>query len=306
MGKMKLNQLEVLVAVATTGSFSAAAITLDCTQSRVSHAIAELESILGARLFTRTRIGCAPTEAGNKVLNGARQMLLLAEEVVSSVSKSTEITGHVRLACFRSIGTHIVPYVLDALELAHPGIQIDLIDECDNADDVAKMVDAGSAEIGIGCLPVGNHLLSYSIFSDYYVLMVPETCKLRKLKAWSQLDELPFIQPSNSRSISAFEQCRLAGLTAKPARKMVSDSSIVALVSHGKGFSILPRLATFPVPKGVVILELPIRLTREFVVMAAPHSVRLSAVRTVMEFFRSKRILKRTSALRSNEIQFIE
>lgn len=305
MEKIKLNQLEVLVAVANNGSFSAAAIALDCTQSRVSHAIAELESVLGARLFTRTRIGCAPTEAGQKVLHGARQMLLLAEDLASSVSDATKIAGHVRLACFRSVGTHIVPYVLDALERAHPGIQVDLVDECVDADEVAKKVDAGTAEIGIGCLPVGNHLLSYTLFSDDYVLMVPETCKLRKLNSWSQLNELPFIQPSNSRSFFAFEQCRLDGLTSKPARKMVSDSSIVAMVSHGKGFSILPRLATYPVPKGVDILELPIRLKREFVAIAEPHTARLIAVKTVMEFFRNKRILKGTSALREGAIQFL-
>ncbi|HEX7648607.1 MAG TPA: LysR family transcriptional regulator, partial [Noviherbaspirillum sp.] len=71
MAGIKFNQLEILVAVVDAGSFSAAATELDCTQSRISHAIAELERGVGTRLLERSRAGCMPTEAGLRVLQKA-------------------------------------------------------------------------------------------------------------------------------------------------------------------------------------------------------------------------------------------
>src|SRR5438105_4035250 len=114
MTALKLNQLELFVAVVQAGSFSAAAIELGCTQSRISHSLAELERVVGMRLLHRSRTGCQPTEAGNKVLLKARQILRLADSVVSLAQEDAALAGQVRLACFRSMATHIIPDVLTA------------------------------------------------------------------------------------------------------------------------------------------------------------------------------------------------
>lgn len=53
-----LDQLRVFIAVADTGSFSAAARHVGRAQSAVSHAIAQLENQLDLQLFERT--GKAP------------------------------------------------------------------------------------------------------------------------------------------------------------------------------------------------------------------------------------------------------
>ena len=103
---MKLNQLKMLVAVAEHGSFSAAAAELGCTQSRISHAIAELEAELGVSLLARGRAGSAPTGAGQRVLEKARQMLRLEDGLREAALAGGGLSGSVRIACFRSIGTH--------------------------------------------------------------------------------------------------------------------------------------------------------------------------------------------------------
>ena len=61
---MKLSQLRMFVAVVENGSFSAAAAQLDCTQSRISHAVGGLERELGVRLLLRSHDGSALTDAG--------------------------------------------------------------------------------------------------------------------------------------------------------------------------------------------------------------------------------------------------
>jgi len=76
-----LNQLEMLVVAVERGSFSNAATELGCTQSRISHAIVELERCIGVRLLERSASGCVPTPAGAKVFGQARQMLEIADQI---------------------------------------------------------------------------------------------------------------------------------------------------------------------------------------------------------------------------------
>jgi len=59
--RVKLRQLDILVAVAKCGSMAKAAEDLAISQPVVSKAIAELESTLGVRLFDRSNQGVEPT-----------------------------------------------------------------------------------------------------------------------------------------------------------------------------------------------------------------------------------------------------
>lgn len=68
-------QMEYVVAIAETGSFTAAAERCHTAQSALSHQIARLESHLGARLFDRTSRSVSLTEAGRTLLPVARRIL---------------------------------------------------------------------------------------------------------------------------------------------------------------------------------------------------------------------------------------
>ena len=166
---MTLSQLKMLVAVADHGSFSAAAAQLDCTQSRISHAIGELEGELGVTLLVRGRAGSAPTEAGQRVLAKARQMLRLEAGLVEAATAGGSLTGTVRIACFRSIGTHLLPHVVEALARAHPGLHIEIDDSCAQRADVTNALHDGLAEIGIAQLPLAGALASRPYLHDDYV-----------------------------------------------------------------------------------------------------------------------------------------
>ncbi|MFB7245481.1 LysR family transcriptional regulator, partial [Streptomyces populi] len=72
-------ELRVLVAVADTGAFSAAAETLGLTQSAVSHSVRGSERKIGAVLFDRGRTGARPTLAGDKAVAHARRVLRLLD-----------------------------------------------------------------------------------------------------------------------------------------------------------------------------------------------------------------------------------
>lgn len=294
----------MLVIAVDVGGFSAAAIEMGCTQSRVSHAIAELERCVGSRLLMRSRSGCVPTEIGHQVLVKARQMLRLADSIAKTATEESALHGHVRIACFRSAAAHLLPHALEALAREYPDVQVDVNDACENYDDVASAVDQGIADLGITRDDKHEHLINYRIAHDSYVFAVPAGTRLKSPVGWDQLYDMPFIHSYNAGARHILEQCRAAGFKPRSTRKLASDSGILAMVGRGLGFSIFPHLATFPPPKGVKIIDLPIVVKRQIAVLVKAESARSPATKTVIKFIRDKRLLTMTDAFRAGIISF--
>lgn len=293
---MKLSQLRMLVAVVDAGSFSAAAVQLDCTQSRISHAIGELERTLGARLLTRTREGSTPTDAGQRVLEKARQMLRLEASMMETVRADSQLAGQVRIACVRSVGTHLLPHAVAALAQEYPGIRIDIDDGCDERDDVPKAILSGRADIGIAQRPLEHELVWHTYAHDRYVMVLPASLKLSTRDGWPETNNLPFLEMACSGARAILARCRAAGFTAQPDRTLANDTSIAAMVGRGIGYSILPELSVFPKPEDVQLLPLPIPAEREFVVAGTPQAMRSPVVKAVVRVLRDKRVVSATRA----------
>lgn len=86
---MELRQLTYALAVADTGSFTAAARRCHISQSALSTQIAQLEGELGVRLFHRTTRQVSLTEAGELFMATAGRMVELADELRAKMSAYT-------------------------------------------------------------------------------------------------------------------------------------------------------------------------------------------------------------------------
>lgn len=300
--KIKLGQLEMLIAAVDAGSFSAAAIELACTQSRISHSIAELERCVGSRLLVRSRSGCVPTDTGHHVLVKARQMLRLADSIVNLADEERSVSGHVRIACFRSVGVHLLPYALEALAREYPGIQVDVDNGCVDYEDVVSAVERGVADIGITRVDDEDHLVHYRLAHDAYVFVVPASARFSSPFSWEQFSEMPFIHAQNLGAKRILDECRADGFKPRLLRKWASDSGVLAMISRGMGFTISPQLAAFPAPKGVKIMSLPFVAKRHISLIAQPEATRSKAFKIVTKLIRDKRILKMTDAFRAGVI----
>lgn len=72
---MTLTQLKYILAIARTGSMSAASKELFVSQPSLSTAVRELEDELGIEIFNRTSKGVVPTTDGEEFLGYARQVI---------------------------------------------------------------------------------------------------------------------------------------------------------------------------------------------------------------------------------------
>jgi DNA-binding transcriptional LysR family regulator len=125
--RIKLRQLNVLVAVAQWGSMAKAAEHLAISQPVVSKAIAELEQVLGVRLFDRVPSGVEPTPHGRALL---KRSVAIFDDLRTSVSEletlSDPTAGELRIGCEEALSTGLLPTLIDGLTQRYPKLLFDV------------------------------------------------------------------------------------------------------------------------------------------------------------------------------------
>jgi DNA-binding transcriptional LysR family regulator len=125
-----LDQMRVLVAVAETGSFSAAARRLGRVQSAISQAVQALETALGVPLFIREGKVPQLNEAGRVILEDARRLIQGAETLKARAeSISAEVEPELTLAVDAIFPNDVLMASLKKLTEVYPWIPVTLFTE---------------------------------------------------------------------------------------------------------------------------------------------------------------------------------
>ncbi len=283
---MNLSQLKSVVAVADRGNFSEAALSLNLTQSSVSHAIAALEEELGVSLFVRGRHGAVPTSAGERIVEHARQVLLLLGQIEKEANLHRSLQGgRVRIAAFRSVATHLLPVVIARFRQCFPEVTVS-ITECASYVDVEESLRRGKADIGFTYLPTTDEFEAWEVLRDEYVLLVPPNIEWsRDRSTWEDLNAHPLILPPDDQPCEQLFYKHLATV-APPlniAHTINQDSTIVSMVAQGLGIGILPRLAAEPIPAHVRVRSLPVPYERVIGVAVMSTTLHIPAVFAFMD-----------------------
>ncbi|CUH64722.1 HTH-type transcriptional activator CmpR [Thalassovita gelatinovora] len=123
------------LAVAELGSLSAAARQLGVSQPTLGRQIRQIETDLGAGLFTRQPRGFDLTEAGQSILPAAKRMQEAMNDIALTVAgHDTTTTGTVRITASEVVALHYMPGIMANIRAALPGVCIDLVasDRSDN------------------------------------------------------------------------------------------------------------------------------------------------------------------------------
>ncbi|MBJ7309597.1 LysR family transcriptional regulator [Rugamonas sp. CCM 8940] len=276
---MKLSHFQILKVVSDTGSFSAAAAILGCTQSNVSHAIATIEKYVGRKLLVRSRSGCQPADGSIEIILKGHQLL----EILDGMRQpSDDVSGLVRLGCFRSVGANLLTQVLSAVFLEHPNIQFDVFDDTEEEDGIRERLLHNLLDIAISCDIDDKRFVSKPFMVDPYMLLLPPSFE-GDVDCYSQLRGLHYIQHASTCSRSVMQQLKSHGFENNTFRSMANAHNVAALVDAGAGFSILPRLAIAPFQQRCRLLKLPTPVERHFYLISRPASLRSGAVNAVLK-----------------------
>ena len=123
---MDLVQLSTFLAIAETGSFSAAGQSLNSVQSNITTRVRKLEDELGGALFERGRGGARLTPLGKRLLPHARDILHRVETARADILDAAGMAAPLRLGALETTAGARLPPVMKALYAQHPGSEITL------------------------------------------------------------------------------------------------------------------------------------------------------------------------------------
>ena len=150
---ISLKQVRYFIAAAELGQISHAAVELNVSQSAVTSAIQQLETILGVKLFERTPSGVALTVEGNRFLPRARNILAAVNEAVSIRASSNQvISGKVRVGITYTVAGYFLPQNYARFTRAYPNITIDLYEASRSVIEQAMLDSA----LDIGVILISN------------------------------------------------------------------------------------------------------------------------------------------------------
>lgn len=248
--KVENAELEAFVATAELLSFQRAAEKLHLTQPGLSRRIQKLEQTMGVELFHRTTRSVSLTGVGRHFLPMARQQIANMSEMLDSIKEVADKRfGKIRVASIPTVVHQIFPSLLREYSESHPNIGVQIFDG--NHDFVARQVQTGVAEFGIGMDPGTDGELSFEpLVTDRYVLAVPV---LHPLASRSEVS-LPELRStrliiggrdSGNRLLLEVFLGRLA-ISLRWFYEVEHVSCVMALVEAGVGCAIVPALSLVP------------------------------------------------------------
>ena len=120
-----LRQLQYAVAVANSLSFNKAADDCHVSQPSLSAQIAELEQVLGVKLFERDPRQVRVTAAGHQIIARARTVLRDTDNLVETARRCCDpLTGTLRIGVIPTISPYLLPHLTPALRADYPRLTL--------------------------------------------------------------------------------------------------------------------------------------------------------------------------------------
>lgn len=132
---MQLKQLAYFAAVVEHGSISRAAANLYLAQSSLSQSIQTLEQELGFTLLKRSRDGVLPTEMGELVYSGVKDLLASVEHLTESWKQTYQercaLNGLVRIATVPGAHPILRKQILSRINESYPNVHYRVLEARD-------------------------------------------------------------------------------------------------------------------------------------------------------------------------------
>ena len=285
---MSNQKYEAFIKTAELGSFKKAADSLCYTQAGISYMLNTLEEELGVTLFLRDYGGVRLTSEGRQVLPWVQDVCNSERRLSSRLDELKNLeSGTIRVGIFTSVSIQWLPGMIQTFLRDHPNIAFDL--RCsDDQSEMERLVWRGDLDCAFFVLPVQPDLITIPLKRDPMLIVLPEDHPMANAPVFpvSSLAEYPYIELNEgdfSEMRDVFTRHKV-----KPNIRLTAQNaySVMALVSKGFGFSILPELilrgTTFP----MVYKELEIPAYRELAISIRSYETASAVTRNFLDCVR--------------------
>ncbi|MEJ2763367.1 LysR substrate-binding domain-containing protein [Photobacterium sp. MCCC 1A19761] len=262
---MQLKSLNMLVTVAKSGSFVAAAEQLHTVQSNVTAHVKKLEDELGVQLLLRKKSRAVLTPAGRELMGYAEQMLRLHDEACQMFQQDHPHTGVLRIGAMETTMALRLPPVLAQFHAEYP--QIDLQLQTGPTAQLSQQLLEGALD----CVFVAGGIthpefVSTPVFTEHLVLVSARP--LQELPSYTELLGATFVAFRQGCSYRHRIELFLAANDIAAARVVEFGTleAILGCVVAGMGYALLPEATVqayqsrypihyHPLPQGLGLVE---------------------------------------------------
>jgi DNA-binding transcriptional LysR family regulator len=270
--RIKLQHFSVVAAVAQTGSMGKAARQLAISQPVVSKVIADLERMLGVRLFDRSARGVEPTFYGRALL---KRSVALFDDIKTSVEEirflADPAAGELRVgmteASFAGLGASIV----ERLWQKHPRLSFRVL-QAESAALLNHDLPARRIELAVTPMPVAplpDELDAKILFRDRMHVVAGEKSQWirRRNITWADLVDEPWCVPpleNPDNLVGAAIADAFATVGFKPRIAIASSPSpylVARMLENGRLLGLMTDThLRFFLAKRFAVRKLPIEL----------------------------------------------
>ena len=240
---IKRSHIRQFLALADTGSFTQAANRLGVTQPTLSAGIADLETIVGARLFDRNRRGVRLTSSGGQFIPMARDLENRFREVDTFGQSKSPPQTLLRVGTIRTVSTTMLDAFLAPFAAA---FTIDLAEGADY--DLRAALTAGRLDLALTVLrPAEAGAAIWPAFEEAYIMFAGVGHRLAGRK------QVP-AEEFSSETMIARRSCEVLsetsrfftrhGVRPRFSFKSDNDDRCLAMVAAGIGITTAPASLT--------------------------------------------------------------
>jgi LysR family transcriptional regulator, transcription activator of glutamate synthase operon len=289
---MEIKQIQYFLAVATTGSFSAAADELYITQSSISKQILALEKELGFSLFDRSKRKIILTQAGETFLKHARSLNADYQTMLADLGKY-KTAPNFSIIAIPVIAQYGITTHLAQFKNAHPKLNFTLDER--EAGTILPALNNHQYDLAF----IRDYTLDGEIYSflkiarDKLQVLVSKNHHFagRKSIALAELADENFIMFDKGTIVHELtvDACRQAGFEPRIFYASLRVESILGLVVSNSGIALMmEKIYTYHQPRDVVAIPLQENIESNLVLAWLKNKQLPQPARVFIEFMQKR------------------
>ena len=226
------------------GSFTKAAEVLGYTQSGLTHMMNSLEREIGFPLLDRGRHGVRLTEEGERIAPAIREFLQANANLDNMIAQvSTTRNETIRVAAYASIAMHWLPTIIQQFRTECPNVDVD-IRMADNVEAPYELLSQGKMDIVFASRQELGAYDWVHLRDDPMFAVLPKDYDLggRKNFSLSEFEGREFIMPWQGFDKDIMRILNREGVRPDIRPTAVDDATVVSMVEHGLGISMMTDL----------------------------------------------------------------
>ena len=266
---MDSKKIQALLTAVETGSFTKAADILGYTQSGLTHMMNSLEKELGFQVLLRGHYGIKLTPEGEKIAPYMRSLLKSEKHLTDAIKNIRSFSSdHIKVGAYSSIISTFLPEIIDEFQKNYPSSSVEIISG--GMDELYTDLYEGRIDIALLSYRSGEQVKWVHLQNDELMAVLPNDDDHIDFVPITDFNNRQFLMPNYGFSFDIMQVFNKYDVNPYIKSTFFDDASVIAMVEHNFGISMLSKLALKNKTNSVKVLPLYPECFRELGIASLP------------------------------------